>query len=144
MTYSRGRSLTEVLIAVVCVCFLLGFVAVLCIGNYYRAKKAMERQKQRRLARLSGQSGAIGVGFDDDEVGATTSPQSIISGSSSTHSGDAEQGNPLLGGGGGGAGFGGGVGGNINLGTYRRSRYADETPDLLLQPHPNRPNIQAV
>lgn len=135
MTYSRGRSLTEVLIVVVCVCFLLGFVAVLCIGNYYRAKMAMERQKQRRLARLSGQSGAIGVtGFDEE----TNSPQSIISGSSSTHSG-GEQGNPLLGG----AGFGAsGGGGNISLGTHRRARYADETPDLLL--HPDRPNVQAV
>ena len=39
---------------VVIVSFLLGFVVVLCIGNFYRARKAMERQKQRRLARLLG------------------------------------------------------------------------------------------
>ncbi|KAG7353604.1 hypothetical protein IV203_034872 [Nitzschia inconspicua] len=120
MTFSRGRSLTEVLIAVVCVCFLLGFVAVLCIGNYYRAKRAMERQKQRRLARLSGQSGAIG---------AENSPRSIISGSSSAHS--EEQRNLLL----------GGFDRGINLGTQRR-RNPDEAPDLLL--NTNRPNIQAV
>ena len=34
--------------------FLTGFVAVLCVGNYYRAKRAMERQRERRMARLSG------------------------------------------------------------------------------------------
>ena len=37
--------------------FLMGFVAVLCIGNYYRAKRAMERQRQKRIARLSGTRG---------------------------------------------------------------------------------------
>ena len=46
-------------------CFLLGFVAVLCIGNYYRAKRAMERQKQKRLARLSGHGGNGIVGLED-------------------------------------------------------------------------------
>jgi hypothetical protein len=62
MTYaSRGRSIIEVIIATVVVCFLTGFVAVLCIGNYYRAKKAMERHRQRRLARLS-----QGVGYPGD------------------------------------------------------------------------------
>lgn len=59
MTYaSRGRSIIEVIAVTIVVCFLTGFVAVLCIGNYYRAKKAMERHRQRRLARLS-----HGVGF---------------------------------------------------------------------------------
>jgi hypothetical protein len=54
MTYiSRGRSITEVMVAVLIVGFVVGFVSVLCIGNYFRAKRAMERQKQRRLARLS-------------------------------------------------------------------------------------------
>jgi hypothetical protein len=43
--------------AVIFVGFLTGFVLVLCIGNYYRAKRAMERQRQRRLAKLSGRSG---------------------------------------------------------------------------------------
>jgi type II secretory pathway pseudopilin PulG len=120
MAFSRGRSLTEVLIAVICVCFLLGFVAVLCIGNYYRAKRAMERQRQRRLARLSGQSGVIGFASDNN------SPRSIISGSSSSE----EQRNLV---------FGGMY--PTPTGTQRR-KYADETPDLLL--HPNKPNIQAV
>jgi hypothetical protein len=43
---------------------LTGFVAVLCIGNYYRAKKAMERQKQRRIARLTGNAGNGVMGVD--------------------------------------------------------------------------------
>lgn len=77
MTYkSRDRSLTEVLIAVVFVCFFVGFVTVLCIGNYYRAKKAMERQRQRRLARLAGNAGN----------GVVDSPRSTISGASSANS----------------------------------------------------------
>ena len=50
--------------AVGLVCFLIGFVAVLCIGNYYRAKRAMERQKQKRLARLSGHAGNGVVGLE--------------------------------------------------------------------------------
>jgi hypothetical protein len=80
MTYkSKNRTLTEVLIAVTFVCFLMGFVAVLCIGNYYRAKRAMESQKQRRLARLSGHAG-------NTVVGHTDSPKSTISGTSSAQS----------------------------------------------------------
>lgn len=59
MTYnSRGRSIAEVIVAAIFIGFLTGFVAVLCIGNYFRAKKAMERQRQRRLARLSHGGGA--------------------------------------------------------------------------------------
>mmetsp|Transcript_37152 Transcript_37152/g.54655 ORF Transcript_37152/g.54655 Transcript_37152/m.54655 type:complete len:158 (-) Transcript_37152:489-962(-) len=53
MTYqSRGRSIVELILAVTFASFLIGFIAVLCIGNYFRAKKAMERQRQRRLERL--------------------------------------------------------------------------------------------
>jgi type II secretory pathway pseudopilin PulG len=47
---SRGRTLTEVIFAVVFVGFLTGFVLVLCFGNYFRARRAAERQRQRRLA----------------------------------------------------------------------------------------------
>lgn len=36
------------------VIFLVGFITVLCIGNYFRAKRAQERQRQRRLAKLAG------------------------------------------------------------------------------------------
>mmetsp|Transcript_30939 Transcript_30939/g.43925 ORF Transcript_30939/g.43925 Transcript_30939/m.43925 type:complete len:121 (+) Transcript_30939:112-474(+) len=59
MTYrARGRSIGEVILAVTFVGFLAGFTLVLCLGNYYRAKKAMERQRQRRLARLAGHPSA--------------------------------------------------------------------------------------
>mmetsp|Transcript_20997 Transcript_20997/g.27082 ORF Transcript_20997/g.27082 Transcript_20997/m.27082 type:complete len:131 (+) Transcript_20997:150-542(+) len=52
MTYrSRGRSLLELIFAVSCVAFLCGFILVLCIGNYFRARRAMELQRQRRLAK---------------------------------------------------------------------------------------------
>jgi hypothetical protein len=51
--------MSEVIFVAVFVGFLVGFVAVLCIGNYFRARRAMERQRQRRLARLAGQNGAI-------------------------------------------------------------------------------------
>jgi hypothetical protein len=40
--------------AVCFVIFLVGFITVLCIGNYFRAKRAQERQRQRRLAKLAG------------------------------------------------------------------------------------------
>lgn len=52
MTYrSRGRSVFEVVLAVMFVGFLVGFITVLCIGNYFRAKRAQERQRQRRVAK---------------------------------------------------------------------------------------------
>ena len=31
----------------------MGFITVLCIGNYFRAKRSQERQRQRRLAKLA-------------------------------------------------------------------------------------------
>mmetsp|Transcript_11388 Transcript_11388/g.24043 ORF Transcript_11388/g.24043 Transcript_11388/m.24043 type:complete len:115 (-) Transcript_11388:304-648(-) len=114
MTYkSRNRSLTEVLIAVVFVCFIVGFVTVLCIGNYYRAKRAMERQRQRRLARLSGNAGNGVVG-----LGNTESPKSTVSGASSANS--TEQTRNLMGG--------------SNAMSHRQNR-GDTGVDLLLQ-HP--------
>mmetsp|Transcript_17399 Transcript_17399/g.28148 ORF Transcript_17399/g.28148 Transcript_17399/m.28148 type:complete len:91 (-) Transcript_17399:344-616(-) len=59
MTYrSRGRSLIEVVLAICFVVFLVGFITVLCIGNYFRAKRAQERQRQRRLAKLAAANNA--------------------------------------------------------------------------------------
>mmetsp|Transcript_12746 Transcript_12746/g.30347 ORF Transcript_12746/g.30347 Transcript_12746/m.30347 type:complete len:94 (-) Transcript_12746:197-478(-) len=58
MTYrARGRSMVEVVLAICFVVFLVGFITVLCIGNYFRAKRAQERQRQRRLSKLAGASG---------------------------------------------------------------------------------------
>mmetsp|Transcript_21610 Transcript_21610/g.45107 ORF Transcript_21610/g.45107 Transcript_21610/m.45107 type:complete len:82 (-) Transcript_21610:314-559(-) len=78
MTYrSRGRSLIEVIIAVLFVSFLVGFITVLCIGNYFRAKRAQERQRQRRLAKLASYpeaGGATGGG------GSYEAPASIENG----------------------------------------------------------------
>lgn len=54
MTYrARGRSIFEVILAVCFVGFLVGFITVLCIGNYFRAKRAQERQRQRRMAKIT-------------------------------------------------------------------------------------------
>ena len=39
--------------AIAFVTFLVGFITVLCIGNYFRAKRAQERQRQRRMAKLA-------------------------------------------------------------------------------------------
>lgn len=89
MTYaSRGRSLVETILAVVFGGFLTGFILVLCVGNYYRAKRAMERQRQRRLARLSNGGGN---GVVDD------SPNSIATSGGSTKSGGGEEQTYLLG-----------------------------------------------
>jgi len=33
--------------------FLVGFITVLCIGNFFRAKRAQERQRQRRIAKIT-------------------------------------------------------------------------------------------
>ena len=55
MTYrSRGRPTIEIIVAVTFVGFLTGFVVVLCIGNYFRAKRAQERQRQRRMEKENG------------------------------------------------------------------------------------------
>ena len=47
--------------AVCFVVFLVGFITVLCIGNYFRAKRAQERQRQRRLAKLAASNNAAGA-----------------------------------------------------------------------------------
>ena len=65
--------MTEVIVAVTFVGFLTGFVAVLCIGNYYRAKRAMERQKQKRIARLSGNAGNGIIGAESPGGGSSAS-----------------------------------------------------------------------
>ena len=49
---------------------MVGFVCVLCVGNYYRANKASERQKQKRLARFSNGGGN---GVVDSPKSSTTS-----------------------------------------------------------------------
>mmetsp|Transcript_20484 Transcript_20484/g.26493 ORF Transcript_20484/g.26493 Transcript_20484/m.26493 type:complete len:106 (-) Transcript_20484:115-432(-) len=66
MTYrSRGRSLFEVIVAMIFVAFLVGFITVLCIGNYFRAKRAQERQRQRRLAKQAADQRKKGFGVNN-------------------------------------------------------------------------------
>lgn len=99
-------------------CFLIGFVAVLCIGNYYRAKKAMERQKQKRLARLSGHAGNGVVGLD--------SPRSDQSTASTQFNEDQQN---LL------------MGGRTNNSAARR-RHMDDQDNLLLDVNDTGPRAQ--
>jgi hypothetical protein len=94
-------------------------VAVLCIGNYFRAKRAQERQRQQRLARLAGGSGLI------------DSPRSHYSGSSGQRSeDDASEQQHLLGG----AKRGPKLHENVNRQTSRRRNLnaVDEGTDSLL------------
>lgn len=50
----------EVVLAICFVAFLVGFITVLCIGNYFRAKRAQERQRQRREAKQAASVSASG------------------------------------------------------------------------------------
>ena len=87
MTYhSRGRSLSEVIAMAIFCGFLVGFISVLCIGNYFRAKRAMERQKQRRLARLSnGGNGYVVDSSPRSHHSSATSGASTVSGEERLH-----------------------------------------------------------
>uniref|UniRef100_A0A6U0GP15 Transmembrane protein n=1 Tax=Helicotheca tamesis TaxID=374047 RepID=A0A6U0GP15_9STRA len=83
MTYrSRGRSIFEVILAVCFVAFLVGFITVLCIGNYFRAKRAQERQRQRRLAKLAsaGAGNPAPASVRGGSSIGTASPRSAFSG----------------------------------------------------------------
>ena len=46
--------------------FLIGFITVLCIGNYFRAKRAQERQRQRRLAKIANAGGGAEPAYAPD------------------------------------------------------------------------------
>jgi hypothetical protein len=60
--------------AICFVAFLVGFITVLCIGNYFRAKRAQERQRQRRLAKLAA---ANQGGYGNDPQGNYEAPSHI-------------------------------------------------------------------
>lgn len=84
MTYrSQGRSQFEVVLAVTYVGFMVGFVAVLCVGNYFRAVRAAERQRQNRLdnqgsARVRPSSPRSGVSGDSSLYGEEGHGESVI------------------------------------------------------------------
>jgi hypothetical protein len=54
--------------AIAFVTFLVGFITVLCIGNYFRAKRAQERQRQRRDAKIASQTYATDRGIGSYEA----------------------------------------------------------------------------
>ena len=47
--------------AICFVSFLIGFITVLCIGNYFRAKRAQERQRQRRMTKQAAMKNQQGM-----------------------------------------------------------------------------------
>ena len=75
--------------AVTFVGFLSGFVVVLCVGNYFRAKRAQERQRERRLAKRIGQVGGRDGGLLD-------SPRSQYSATSSAYTDEGPENHSLL------------------------------------------------
>mmetsp|Transcript_14975 Transcript_14975/g.21359 ORF Transcript_14975/g.21359 Transcript_14975/m.21359 type:complete len:110 (+) Transcript_14975:190-519(+) len=78
MTYrSRGRTIFELVVAFAFTAFLIGFIAVLCIGNYFRAKRAQERQRQRRLTKQGAQQTSTQVPASLSSFG---SPRSTATG----------------------------------------------------------------
>lgn len=50
---------------------MVGFITVLCIGNYFRAKRAQERQRQRRLAKLAASNNATSTYATDPNYSGT-------------------------------------------------------------------------
>jgi len=89
MTYkSRGRSNIEVFLAIAFAGFLVGFVLVLCIGNFFRAKRAQERQRERRLERLAAQANNNNkskVNIHNDDASTVLDNGSLISQRSEQH-----------------------------------------------------------
>lgn len=77
--YSHQRNIRVILSfqATGLICFLIGFVTVLCVGNYYRALKAMERQRHKRLARLAGNGNGV-VGIESPGSDFSSSPSGIM------------------------------------------------------------------
>lgn len=74
----RDRSLWELILATFFVAFLVGFVCVLCIGNYFRAKRAMERQRELRRRRANSSAGGSGTNQNGSSH-TTDSPRSLAS-----------------------------------------------------------------
>lgn len=56
--------------------FLIGFITVLCIGNYFRAKRAQERQRQRRLTKQVTQQAQYNNGSQPLPSSSFSSPRS--------------------------------------------------------------------
>ena len=62
--------------------FLVGFITVLCIGNYFRAKRAQERQKQRRDAKMATTSSSSSTANNNNNL-SSSFPGSMLGGGGS-------------------------------------------------------------
>ena len=63
---------------------------MLCIGNYFRAKRAQERQRQRRLAKLAtypnqSSQGGGGPSHHQHDAGSYEAPSHITPGGDGGH-----------------------------------------------------------
>ena len=61
--------------------FLVGFITVLCIGNYFRATRAQERQKQRRDAKMATSSSSTANNNNNNNL-SSSFPGSMLGGGS--------------------------------------------------------------
>lgn len=62
--------------------FLAGFILYLCVGNFQRAKRAMERQRKRRME-LEEEKRALALsphGGGDSSVGFNTNRRRVVNG----------------------------------------------------------------
>jgi hypothetical protein len=77
------------------VAFLVGFITVLCIGNYFRAKRAQERQKQRRDAKMATSSSSTANNNNNNNLSSTI-PGSMLGGGSGKGVGAVDYEAPVL------------------------------------------------
>ena len=75
----------------------MGFITVLCIGNYFRAKRAQERQRQRRLAKLAAFGNNTGSS-NNTRGGGSLSPSNYTGSIGTTYSEPPYEGNSQVGG----------------------------------------------
>ena len=78
--------------------FLVGFITVLCIGNYFRAKRAQERQKQRRDAKMATSSSSTDNNNNNNNNNNLSSsfPGSMLGGGSGKGVGAVDYEAPVL------------------------------------------------
>lgn len=75
--------------------FLVGFITVLCIGNYFRAKRAQERQKQRRDAKMATSSSSTANNNNNNNL-SSSFPGSMLGGGSGKGVGAVDYEAPVL------------------------------------------------
>lgn len=99
----RGRSSNEFMAAIIFAGFLAGFIFYLCLGNYQRASRAMDRQRKRRIeleeekralaysptsgggSSIAGSGSRRRINFTGNRAYESSSPRSGYSGTSSMY-----------------------------------------------------------